>query len=84
VTSGPVAATPLVLLNRLPPANGATETTQLRHKGNGVPHLWSKQRDDLFIEVEVDIPKKSDLSREQQDLLFLFQELEEQKKKRYF
>jgi DnaJ-class molecular chaperone len=54
--------------------------TQLRHKSEAVPHPRSKQRGDLFTEVKVKIPKNSDLSGKQQELLLQFQELEDQKR----
>jgi molecular chaperone DnaJ len=62
---------------KIPP--GTQVGTQMRIKGEGVPHLRSKQRGDLFIEVKVKIPKKSDLTKEQQELLLQFQELSQKR-----
>jgi DnaJ-class molecular chaperone len=47
----------------------------MRMKGAGVRHLYSKQRGDHFIEFNVKIPKRSDLSKEQQKILLQFQDL---------
>ncbi|HMF30520.1 MAG TPA: molecular chaperone DnaJ [Candidatus Lokiarchaeia archaeon] len=63
---------------KIPP--GTQVGTQMRIKGEGIPHLRSKQRGDLFIEVKVKIPKKSDLTRDQQALLLQFQELSQGRK----
>ncbi|MEM7399486.1 MAG: molecular chaperone DnaJ, partial [Pseudomonadota bacterium] len=51
---------------------GSESGRQFRLKGKGMPVLRSKQRGDLYIQVEVETPKN--LTRKQRDLLREFEE----------
>lgn len=46
---------------------GTQPNTVIRVKGKGMPHLQSRSRGDLFVEVQVEIPTR--LSKEQTELL---------------